>query len=121
MLENECPSALDEAADDYGKNKTSESLGSDDDFDHFSGVGGSPLAGEETWHGICGTSGSRTHKPPTGAEITAIRAAQDLFMSSSFKLQVSLVCFVSHAASLLRTHRLMLFYQMFGRKIHAND
>ena len=31
---------------------------------------------------------------PTGAEITAIRAAQDLFMSGSFKLQVSLVvCF----------------------------
>jgi U3 small nucleolar RNA-associated protein 22 len=28
---------------------------------------------------------------PTGAEITAIRAAQDLFMSGSFKLQVSLV------------------------------
>jgi U3 small nucleolar RNA-associated protein 22 len=42
-------------------------------------------------------SGSRTHKPPTGAEITAIKAAQDLFMSSSFKFQVSLVivCCVS--------------------------
>lgn len=72
-------------------------MGSDDDL---SDVGGSALAGDESWHGICasslgetdrvGTSGSRTHKPPTGAEITAIRAAQDLFMSSSFKLQVSL-------------------------------
>jgi U3 small nucleolar RNA-associated protein 22 len=39
------------------------------------------------------TSGSRTHKPPTGAEITAIKSAQDLFMSSSFKFQVSLVVF----------------------------
>ncbi|KAI0292587.1 Nrap protein [Russula brevipes] len=28
------------------------------------------------------------HKPPTGAEITAIRATQDLFLSSSFKLQI---------------------------------
>lgn len=72
-------------------------MGSDDDL---SDVGGSALAGDESWHGICAsslgetdrvcTSGSRTHKPPTGAEITAIRAAQDLFMSSSFKLQVSL-------------------------------
>ncbi len=90
-------SALDEAANDYEKNEPSESLGPDDDSD----VGDSTLAGEESWHGICTssvgetaqvhTSGSRTHKPPTGAEITAIKAAQDLFMSSSFKFQVSLV------------------------------
>jgi hypothetical protein len=33
---------------------------------------------------------STVHKPPTGAEITAIRTAQDLFMSSAFKFQVSL-------------------------------
>jgi U3 small nucleolar RNA-associated protein 22 len=95
------PSALDEAANDYERNEPSESLGPDDDSD----VGRSTLAGEESWHGICAssvaqvhTSGSRTHKPPTGAEITAIRAAQDLFMSSSFKFQVSPVVhyYVSH-------------------------
>ena len=87
-----------EAADDYKENKSSESLGSDSDL---SDVGGSPLAGEKLWHGIgtssvgetaqlC-TSGSKIHKPPTGVEITAIKTAQDLFMSSSFKFQVSLV------------------------------
>ena len=90
---------LGEAADDYEKIESSESLGSGDDL---SDVGGSPLAGEESWHGIYAscvgepetaqlcTPGSRPHKPPTGAEITAIKAAQDLFMSSSFKFQVSL-------------------------------
>jgi len=55
---------------------------------------------DDVWHGIAGdvgdtaqvcTLGSTVHKPPTGVEITAIRAAQDLFMSSAFKLQVSLV------------------------------
>ena len=60
-------------------------------------------AGEDVWHGIskvdvgdtaqvC-TLGGTVHKPPTGAEITAIRAAQDLFMSSAFKLQV---CLIAH-------------------------
>jgi U3 small nucleolar RNA-associated protein 22 len=67
---NDGPSALGEAADDYEKNVRASSVG-------------------ETAQ-VC-TSGSRAHKPPTGAEIAAIRAAQDLFMSSSFKLQVSLV------------------------------
>jgi len=86
-----------EATDDYEKIESSESLGSGDDL---SDVGGSPLAGEESWQGIYASSvgetaqlrtpGSRPHKPPTGAEITAIKAAQDLFMSSSFKFQVSL-------------------------------
>jgi U3 small nucleolar RNA-associated protein 22 len=92
-----------EAADDYEMNESSGSLGSDGDL---SEVGGSSPAGEKSWHGICASSlgespetaqlcapGSRTHKPPTGAEITAIKAAQDLFMSSSFKFQVSLVDF----------------------------
>jgi U3 small nucleolar RNA-associated protein 22 len=37
------------------------------------------------------------HKPPTGAEVTAIKVAQDLFMSSAFKLQVGLV-FRSHVS-----------------------
>ena len=105
---NDGPSTLGEAADDYEKNESSKSFGSDDDL---SDVGGGALAGEESWHGICAssveetqvyTSDSRTHKPPTGAEITAIRATQDLFMSSSFKLQVSLEdIFVSHVTSLL--------------------
>jgi U3 small nucleolar RNA-associated protein 22 len=95
-LANDGPSALGEATDGYDKHESSESLGSDDDLD----VGGGALVDDGSWHGICAsslgetdrvcTSGSRTHKPPTGAEITAIRAAQDLFMSSSFKLQVSL-------------------------------
>ena len=86
-----------EAADDYEKNESSESLVSDGDL---SDVDGSPLTGEKSWHGICASgvgesaqlsSGSRTHKPPTGAEMTAIKTTQDLFMSSSFKYQV---CFV---------------------------
>jgi hypothetical protein len=36
---------------------------------------------------------SKSHRPPTvtGAEVRAIRAAQELFMSNSFKLQVSLL------------------------------
>lgn len=92
------PSLLGEAADGYEKDESSEYPGSDGDL---SDVGSSPIAGEQSWDGIrasnvgetaqLSTSGSRTHKPPTGAEITAIKAAQDLFMSSSFKFQVSLV------------------------------
>jgi hypothetical protein len=37
--------------------------------------------------------GSKPHRPPTvtGGEVRAIRATQELFMSSSFKLQVSLL------------------------------
>ncbi len=123
------PSLLGEATDDYEKNESSESLGSGDDL---LDVGSSPLAGEESWHGICASSaeetaqlcasGSRTHKPPTGAEITAIKEAQDLFMSSSFKFQVTF--FVRYRVSYcltFRAHRLMLFCQTFGRKIHANN
>ena len=104
--ESDAPSLLGpgEAADDYEKNESSESFSSGEDL---SDVGGSPLAGEKSLHRVrassvgettqlC-TSGNRTHKPPTGAEVTAIKAARDLFMSSSFKFQVSLVpllCFM---------------------------
>ncbi|KAI9438492.1 Nrap protein [Lactarius indigo] len=34
------------------------------------------------------TESGKARKPPTGAEVTAIKAAQELFLSSSFKLQV---------------------------------
>jgi hypothetical protein len=65
----------------------------------LSDIDDSAPADEDVWHGI-GTSGiddtgqvctlgSTAHRPPTGAEVTAIKAAQDLFMSSAFKLQVS--------------------------------
>ncbi|KAH9061207.1 Nrap protein [Lactarius vividus] len=48
------------------------------------------LVGETT---LCKTAQGHTEsgkpcKPPTGAEVKAIKAAQDLFLSSSFKLQV---------------------------------
>jgi len=62
-------------------------------------MGSSSPAGHQVWNGIPTSGvgdadkvynmGNRAHKPPTGVEISAIRAAQDLFLSSSFKLQVS--------------------------------
>ena len=84
---------MDEEADAHEVNESNGSSSPEDDA----------LPGEDVWHGIgtgdvgdtaqvC-TLGSTVHKPPTGVEITAIRAAQDLFMSSAFKLQVS---FVAH-------------------------
>jgi hypothetical protein len=95
-------------------------------------MGSSSPAGHQIWHdirtnGVDDTAkvynmGDKAHKPPTGVEITAIRAAQDLFLSSSFKLQVSRI--VLHCESyllLLPNSRSMLFYQMFGQKIHANN
>ncbi len=65
------------------------------------GPGDDDPAGEDVWHGVdvgntaqvCTLGSTVLHKPPTGAEITAIRAAQDLFMSSAFKLQV---CLIAH-------------------------
>lgn len=36
------------------------------------------------------TEVAKARKPPTGAEVRAIKAAQELFLSSSFKLQVLL-------------------------------
>ena len=89
----EVPCTSDEEADTHEANEANDfgSPGPEDDL----------LAREDVWRGIgtvdvgdtaqvC-TLGGTVHKPPTGAEITAIRAAQDLFMSSAFKLQVSLV------------------------------
>ncbi|KAH9476209.1 Nucleolar protein 6 [Psilocybe cubensis] len=52
---------------------------------------------EEEWKGIGSTmdtlpdthpTGKKSHKPPTGEELRAIRDASDLFKSGSFKLQV---------------------------------
>ena len=63
----------------------------------------------------------KARRPPTGAEVTAIKAAQELFLSSSFKLQVHLrVLFVLRVSSLLGYHRSMLSYQTFDQKIHEN-
>lgn len=79
----EVPVASDEEADTHESNESNGHPGP-----------------EDVWHGIAGdvgdtaqvcTLGTTVHKPPTGVEITAIRAAQDLFMSSAFKLQVSLI------------------------------
>lgn len=41
------------------------------------------------------TESGRARKPPTGVEVRAIKAAQELFLSSSFKLQVlqGVLCF----------------------------
>lgn len=36
----------------------------------------------------------KARKPPTGAEVRAIKAAHELFLSSSFKLQVPLKSFI---------------------------
>ena len=77
-------------------------------------ISDNPPADEDVWHGICPSStgdtaqirtlGSVVHKPPTGAEVTAIKAAQDLFMSSAFKLQVCLVVrFYVSVAPMLRS------------------
>ncbi|KAI0266446.1 pre-rRNA processing protein Utp22 [Gloeopeniophorella convolvens] len=54
--------------------------------------------GAEEWGGIGANGDERTvpgqpstgkvHKPPTGDEVRAIKEAQELFMSSSFKLQI---------------------------------
>ncbi|KAH9173856.1 Nrap protein [Lactarius sanguifluus] len=65
----------------------SGSIGSENDpTDHEDGA----LVGEiilcKTAQGH--TEGGNARKPPTGAEVRAIKAAQDLFLSSSFKLQV---------------------------------
>ena len=48
------------------------------------------------------TESDKARKPPTGAEVRAIKATQELFLSSSFKLQVLLrFFFVSLVSSLL--------------------
>jgi hypothetical protein len=85
----ECPKELQVAsADTQEVNESNGSSGPEEDGP----------AGEDVWHGISRVDvgdtaqvSSTVHKPPTGAEITAIRTAQDLFMSSSFKLQVCLI------------------------------
>ena len=47
------------------------------------------------------TEGAKARRPPSGAEVSAIKAAQDLFLSSSFKLQVLLIGFVVRVFLLL--------------------
>jgi len=67
------------------------------------------------------TESGRARKPPTGVEVRAIKAAQELFLSSSFKLQVLLRVFsVSRVSSLLGYHRLMPSYQTFDQRIHGS-
>jgi hypothetical protein len=62
-------------------------------------------------------------KPPTGTEVRAMKAAQELFLSSSFKLQVTpkvFFVFVFPVSSLLRYHRSMPSYQTFDQRIHGS-
>lgn len=114
-LSKEHPLASDDPLD--MKRGSSGSVGSENDS---TDIEDNAVVGEtKTAQGQ--TESGKARKPPTGAEVRAIKAAQELFLSSSFKLQVLLrAFFFSRVSSLLGYHRLMPSYQTFDQRIHGS-
>ena len=72
---------------------------------------------EGSWGGLDGTDdgkaveipndrhGTTSKKPPTGEELRTIKDAADLYMSSSFKLQVSLIIYTHDVLTMILSTR----------------